>query len=1389
MSYGQPAEIKTLHFGLTYVPDHAAKEFTLHTGDNSYVLKPHTEATLAEHRERNRALARLSGEQLRRITHFSEEVALPSDVARFLRVTYGIEGAPLPDLVSLITYVPVEARLANRRRNLASLRRRQPTVLAHYGAGLLEAANLGDEDLLAFWADADLVNDSPLETAKTLTFSHPQLATRDGETAAVIKDDHIDTADDLLAFATLISKLGPATERGGWATIKPSVDKDGQPLKWGPGYEAEGHPEGSTVYYYDLNNEIAGTADESPGDSSGLGTVNQALQTSQNDMRLKDKAWSVLPGTPDVRQSSDATAARFAAFQAAAPEAGEFSFTLNNRTPGYGLEVPKESIGFKPDRIDPRKGQFSIDARNGFLRTLSAYVQFLDSQGKPINNPPGWDERLPGFLRDLFETPSTKYISSVTAVNVILGIPMPTDPVELAYPWPEPAASCQLMFGGIGTRNWNGTVDPPGILLTGIFQYGVPMLFMLGGSAITSSAWFKDFVSKPDNVAAALGVAFPIVGGGVATAAALTNTKKVLFSFANSIAGIIVGKGLEKLASYIIAKLTASQIANAVPIVGFAFRMAQMAITFANLAATTIEVAISPATYTVEVRRQLALQLTMSPDPLHGTSTQPAVWPKVATNYVATVQYRNGTNFTVTGDLPKDPSQRDKPVMVSFPELLGGGQLQVVFGVYSSTQWLAGNWTSSWVDAVAPSDSGGVLKLQGQIQELLVPLSSDTQYLYDSKLAYDAQASRHVWRKSDQPNGKQPTAVISDLNGGSTGHNLAKLVNITLNDKAYMLGYCWQASGQRLPFCGSSEPTDGQIYAFQNISTLADPEAALKFPSCGFSAQPYLVYDQFGPAPLFSLDSSFQPGLEQRKITPELRAAFAANRYSLPEKATVQVKQPTVQWLIFTGLTDPTYDLRREPTGRISVFSYPTPAFSPNNFYVDPRSGLYHLRRVVLDDKTPFDMKPGLSYGYFTEPHMDSVVIHPAGYAVGVNFKNSKMEIIQIPAAGLPDAQAQPASMVSGLGIRQGLMTGPIAIAVTADGRLLVLEGLNKRIQAFDLNGNPAASFDGGNLTKLDGTFASPLDQGLVTMPLREAFAAAGAVLSSHWTITDGSSQYGVQLDSTGKLNLQQNGADLSSEWVISDKDGTYPVKAETNRLVVQVQPPFDMPLEYRSLLDRGGVTEEIVAAFAARGITLSRQANVGGNGLHVPATYQVDLARGIISADLKAAFATRGAVTTGQAVLTSRVSVRVQTPGSLWVIDDSGASQSYRISRDAKDATKLQVIYWNPTMKLHLPNPTEKVTYLDLAVEMQGFIYVLSYTGEGKAVDDYKLDLYDPLGKWLSRTPDKARNPNAKGVNGARLIVDMWRSMYTLNFEKFLGPNDRTEPSVSTWLPTTPGV
>ena len=90
-------------------------------------------------------------------------------------------------------------------------------------------------------------------------------------------------------------------------------------------------------------------------------------------------------------------------------------------------------------------------------------------------------------------------------------------------------------------------------------------------------------------------------------------------------------------------------------------------------------------------------------------------------------------------------------------------------------------------------------------------------------------------------------------------------------------------------------------------------------------------------------------------------------------------------------------------------------------------------------------------------------------------------------------------------------------------------------------------------------------------------------------------------------------------------------------------------------------------------------------------------------------------------------------------------------------------------------------VNYLDLGVEYSGYMYVLSYTGSpGSLV--YRLDIYTPKGAWLARTT---------GVNAAKLAVNYWRDLFTLNYQLLTlpggSPANLTEPSVSHWLPSTP--
>ena len=88
---------------------------------------------------------------------------------------------------------------------------------------------------------------------------------------------------------------------------------------------------------------------------------------------------------------------------------------------------------------------------------------------------------------------------------------------------------------------------------------------------------------------------------------------------------------------------------------------------------------------------------------------------------------------------------------------------------------------------------------------------------------------------------------------------------------------------------------------------------------------------------------------------------------------------------------------------------------------------------------------------------------------------------------------------------------------------------------------------------------------------------------------------------------------------------------------------------------------------------------------------------------------------------------------------------------------------------------------YLDIAVEFSGFIYVLS-----SANSVYRLDIYKP------DQSGTAPFCTTMGVNAAKVTVDYWRNVYSLNYEVLmvnnaLPPSGITEPSISQWVPETP--
>ena len=72
---------------------------------------------------------------------------------------------------------------------------------------------------------------------------------------------------------------------------------------------------------------------------------------------------------------------------------------------------------------------------------------------------------------------------------------MPDNPTVLSFPWKAGAAKVRLVHGGMGLGQWNHDVCLEGTLLTGIFNYGIPGLFLLAGSALESTKWFKEILA------------------------------------------------------------------------------------------------------------------------------------------------------------------------------------------------------------------------------------------------------------------------------------------------------------------------------------------------------------------------------------------------------------------------------------------------------------------------------------------------------------------------------------------------------------------------------------------------------------------------------------------------------------------------------------------------------------------------------------------------------------------------------------------------------------------------------------------------------------------------------------------------------------------------------
>lgn len=148
--------------------------------------------------------------------------------------------------------------------------------------------------------------------------------------------------------------------------------------------------------------------------------------------------------------------------------------------------------------------------------------------------------------------------------------------------------------------------------------------------------------------------------------------------------------------------------------------------------------------------------------------------------------------------------------------------------------------------------------------------------------------------------------------------------------------------------------------------------------------------------------------------------------------------------------------------------------------------------------------------------------------------------------------------------------------------------------------------------------------------------------------------------------------------------------------------------------------------------------------------------------------------------LMRSPVAAAVSSDGVILVLE--GSDGNNRIQ--AFDAGGNPVPYFSKQPRpyfLQLPDSSDAL-YLDLAVEYSGYLYVLS-SGDS---DAHRLDIYH------AGQAGAAPICSTTGINAARLAVDFWRNLYTLNYEVLRLPDGSipatlTEPSISFWAPPAP--
>lgn len=802
------------------------KQYFFTIAGSTYQLKrlgPHSDV-LARARASN---AFLSAVPVSQITHYLDDLVLPTEITPLGYLysvidqeagTWSMSGIVQELLPDSIGPAYQHAREITPDGPLPLSVKRQ-----FYGIdAAVTVQDLADEFVLIDYTDM----------ARTLIGVQPDLLCANPPAAEDIAVNYININAGTLFLAHLIEDLGPAMPQdtpsqrntNGWATLIPLKQDDGTPFKmldglnqyfpdWSPAIDAQMAGSVSILVPQVKNDTSLGA------NITGLSPDSNASSNSSIQQELTGKIWYRHDGTTAV----DHGAVPY--INSAAPK-----WDFHQKNGETGLQVRQPTVNVLPDD----KVQITFDnVANWFFRYLGIYVQFVDQYGNVIpaaNLPPDTLPDHPGGSPGL-DRGNALFAGIVPPVFSVAGIPVyPPGEFSFVVNRPPQASTINLFYGGLG---FSGSAIGPerltdvGLGFTTSVNFGVVALFMAAGVS-TFADTFPLFTAFAELLAVQIVVLLePLLSTGEAPS--IVDIGIVILE---GILNGLAAKGLEKLTQIILTKMLAAQLIGSIPVAGVIARAAAAVIGAIYLAATLIEVGISPPVYHFDLSFTHDLSFTIRPDERAG------VFPDVPAGY--TMYYKvdylfdNGSPHFLDN---RDVTDQRTPIPVTLTGIPWGGQVNISVGFYvrktsappSENDWCAAKGTTGLVSNTVDTAPDII------VENILVPIQQSTVYIHTSKITLDAQG-HHRWTNTATPPPYVPPS------GGQQPGNMAALRAITVRQatayNAGYVGYSWQSYSSGV--LGCSTGGRAQLDQAANLNTSRgnngqDAQSGYATTPCGLS--------------------------------------------------------------------------------------------------------------------------------------------------------------------------------------------------------------------------------------------------------------------------------------------------------------------------------------------------------------------------------------------------------------------------------------------------------------------------------------------------------------------------------------------------------------------------